>query len=105
MSTTDLDEIEQTLEHMLRVCGVGHFSFVEFDRKKMFDALAYARRALRVERGMEKYKIQIHPLNDGTWFVITRAADGIHDAEAPTAFAAIEALLDKLEPQTEGSGR
>jgi len=89
----DLDEIERAINEFDH--GIVSHSYLK-------TLVAYARRALRVERGMEKHAIDLNYIMPRLWDAV-----GIHEKTSnhDTPFAAVLALLDKLEPQTEGSGR
>lgn len=87
----DLDRIEYVCREIDR--GIVSHDYIK-------TLLAYARRALRVERGMEKHRILLSHSDDYYCACIEETMECGLGIEP---FAAVLALLDKLEPQTEGS--
>lgn len=78
------------------------YTVVNYDAAEMLKVLEYARRALRVERGIAEHKIMVY-FNDDRWLAQRHSC--MVDGEfrpwrcefGADPFAAVEALLDKLE--------
>lgn len=94
----DLDRLSQAIDTLSRGAPP-----LTFDERQIL--ATYARRALRVERGIAKYDIHLLRGSNGQFFACSYAnlpkrCGAELQAYGADAFAAVETLLDKLEETT-----